>query len=104
MKHLSLCSIVALTYLLTIVNGFAEEAPRYNYDTLPKTGFSCEGKVAGRYYADPETECQLFHVCVKMSSRGLQDFKFLCPNGTSFDQEHQVCMDYYQVFKNKNNF
>lgn len=64
---------------------FADGPPQYNYDKLPKTSFSCKGKLPGRYYPDPETDCQMFHVCVRMSLRDIQDFKFLCPNGTVFD-------------------
>ncbi|OXA61018.1 hypothetical protein Fcan01_05839 [Folsomia candida] len=86
-----------LAYFGLLVAGFRDDPPQFNYETLPKTSFSCKGKVIGRYYPDPETDCQLFHVCVKMSATNTNDFKFLCPNGTTFDQDHQVCMDYYQV-------
>lgn len=34
-----------------------------DFDNLPDTNFSCEGKVIGGYYADIETGCQMFHVC-----------------------------------------
>ncbi|KAG8239423.1 hypothetical protein J437_LFUL017953, partial [Ladona fulva] len=34
-----------------------------DFDNLPETNFSCEGKVIGGYYADVETGCQMFHVC-----------------------------------------
>lgn len=30
---------------------------------FPKTSFSCEKKIPGGFYADTETDCQLFHVC-----------------------------------------
>ena len=44
--------------------------------------FSCEGRSYG-YYADPETNCQVFHICL-----GDGDIKwtFLCPNQTIFNQ------------------
>lgn len=51
----------------------------------------------GGYYADPDTECQMFHVCVKVAGVGVQDFRFLCPNGTAFDQDHQICADWEDV-------
>lgn len=34
-----------------------------DFDNLPDTNFSCDGKVIGGYYADVETGCQMFHVC-----------------------------------------
>lgn len=30
---------------------------------LPRTSFTCQGKTLGGYYADPEADCQLFHIC-----------------------------------------
>jgi len=68
---------------------FNENPPSYNYDNMPDTSFSCTGKLPGRYYADQETDCQMFHVCVQRNSREVKDFRFLCPNGTVFDQVRQ---------------
>lgn len=34
-----------------------------DFDNLPETNFSCQGKVIGGYYADVEVGCQMFHVC-----------------------------------------
>ena len=44
--------------------------------------FSCDGRAYG-YYADPATNCQVFHICL-----GERDIKwsFLCPNQTIFNQ------------------
>ncbi|CAH1395621.1 unnamed protein product [Nezara viridula] len=64
---------------------------------MPITSFSCRDKIIGGYYADPETDCQMFHVCVKVPGLGVQDYKFLCPNETSFDQENQICDDWYNI-------
>ena len=41
--------------------------PNYSPDAIPETGFTCEDKITGGYYADPEAACQLFHVCVQVS-------------------------------------
>lgn len=41
------------------------DAEQYlDFDNLPDTNFTCAGKVIGGYYADLETSCQMFHVCV----------------------------------------
>jgi hypothetical protein len=32
---------------------------------MPHTTFDCRDKDLGGYYADPEADCQMFHVCVK---------------------------------------
>lgn len=63
---------------------------------MPETSFSCRNKIVGSYYADPETDCQVFHVCVSVAG-SIQDYKFLCPNDTAFDQESQTCADWYDV-------
>ncbi|XP_003701171.2 uncharacterized protein LOC100875735 [Megachile rotundata] len=70
--------------------------PRYSQQYMPETSFTCRNKIVGSYYADPETDCQVFHVCVSVSGT-VQDYKFLCPNDTAFDQESQTCADWYDV-------
>lgn len=57
-----------------------------DFDNLPDTNFSCVGKVIGGYYADLETNCQMFHVCTIGQLDEPMDIRFLCLNGTVFDQ------------------
>ena len=45
-----------------------------------------------RYYADPETKCQLYHIC-----SGGKNFSQLCPNGTIWDQEDFTCANWKRV-------
>ncbi|XP_040580542.2 uncharacterized protein [Lepeophtheirus salmonis] len=58
---------------------------------VPETSFSCEGQVEGGYYADPDTECQAFHVCAADGEGGLAKYSFLCGNGTIFNQKAFIC-------------
>merc|ERR1711892_122015 len=67
------------------------------YAEVPETVFSCEGRVEGGYYADPEAECQPFHVCSANRDGGLNKNSFLCPNGTLFNQENFVCEYWFNV-------
>ncbi|CAH1991424.1 unnamed protein product [Acanthoscelides obtectus] len=62
-----------------------------DFDNLPDTNFSCVGKVIGGYYADMDTNCQMFHVCTIGQLDEPMDIRFLCLNGTVFDQETRVC-------------
>lgn len=43
---------------------------------MPKTSFTCRDKILGGYYADPETQCQMFHVCVKIAGVGVSCIGF----------------------------
>ena len=52
-------------------------------DRVPPTLFTCRGRVAGGYYADPQTKCQAFHVCLDQGTPELAKLSFLCPNGES---------------------
>merc|ERR1711874_463128 len=61
------------------------------YAEVPESGFSCEGQVDGGYYADPEAECQAFHICTADGAGGLAKYSFLCPNGTVFNQNYFIC-------------
>merc|ERR1712126_20063 len=61
------------------------------YAEVPETAFACDGQVDGGYYADPEAECQAFHICTADGAGGLAKYSFLCPNGTIFNQNYFIC-------------
>merc|ERR1712061_460338 len=61
------------------------------YAEVPETAFGCDGQVDGGYYADPEAECQAFHICTADGAGGLAKYSFLCPNGTLFNQNYFIC-------------
>jgi len=59
---------------------------------VPETSFSCQGRIFGGFYADPEAECQGYHVCMPLFGGNVdRKMSFLCPNGTIFNQELFVC-------------
>ena len=76
---------------------------------IQDTSFSCEGRVFGGkifllkelflnqsqlsgYYADPEMDCQGYHVCMpQFGGKSDRKLSFLCPNGTIFHQELFTC-------------
>merc|ERR1711892_985873 len=61
------------------------------YAEVPVSGFVFDGQVDGGYYADPEAECQAFHICTADGAGGLSKYSFLCPNGTIFNQNYFIC-------------
>lgn len=71
--------------------------PNYSLDDMPETNFDCSDKIEGGYYADPEADCQMFHVCVRMPGNDVQDYRFLCPNDTMFDQENRICANWFDI-------
>ena len=64
---------------------------------VPDTSFLCDGQADGGYYADPEAECQVFHICGSVGNGGLTKYSFLCPNGTLFQQQYFVCDWWFNV-------
>ena len=56
-----------------------------------ETSFSCDGRVEGGYYGDPEAGCQVFHVCTNDGNNGLTKQSFSCPEATLFQQKYSVC-------------
>ncbi|XP_059476074.1 mucin-2-like [Neocloeon triangulifer] len=62
------------------------------YRKIPKTSFSCKKVKASGYYADMETNCQVFHLC-----ENGRKLSFLCPNGTIFRQSRMTCDWWYKV-------
>ncbi|KAG8201843.1 hypothetical protein JTE90_027323 [Oedothorax gibbosus] len=87
--------LVSVSIVVCLVN--SQDYPNIDPDDLPRTRFTCKNKVPGGYYADIETGCQMYHVCYKSNDGLMQDTKFLCGNGTVFDQRHLVCQDYEKV-------
>merc|ERR1719244_429449 len=67
------------------------------YDEVPSSNFQCNGRVEGGYYADPQAECQAFHVCVIDAYGQLTPTSFLCPNGTLFNQQYFICDWWFNV-------
>jgi hypothetical protein len=71
---------------------FSRDVPVFvNVHSHPKTGFSCADKQAGQYYADPESKCAVYYVCIANERGSLSAQSFACPNGTLFSQSTRVC-------------
>ena len=58
---------------------------------VPVSAFTCDNKLDGGFYADPEANCQSFHICTTDGHSGLTKYSFLCPNGTIFNQNYFIC-------------
>lgn len=85
-------------------NAFWQEGPArgdvpvfVNNHVHPKTTFSCNGRNAGEYYADPETKCAVFYICLPNPAGQLAPTSFACPNGTLFSQATKVCASHDSV-------
>ncbi|XP_017784296.1 PREDICTED: uncharacterized protein LOC108567978 [Nicrophorus vespilloides] len=92
MKTLHSQGILLSLYFLGLTLMVTSLEPGFlDFDNLPDTNFTCVGKVIGGYYADLETSCQMFHVCTIGQMDEPMDIRFLCLNGTVFDQETRVC-------------
>ncbi|XP_035208719.1 U-scoloptoxin(01)-Cw1a-like [Stegodyphus dumicola] len=77
-----------LLLLGAVYNSYVQGQLLPFYESPPPTSFSCEGRPYG-YYADPEANCQVFHICT--GAFGNNKFTFLCPNQTVFNQAYLVC-------------
>merc|ERR1711892_752618 len=78
----------------TIPGSPGEDYPIFS--SPPDTSFLCDGYIEG-YYADPEAECQSFHICANFGSDDLTKYSFLCPNGTLFNQQYFICDWWFNV-------
>lgn len=59
-------------------------------------GFNCLGKEMYRFYGD-KRDCRLFHYCSPgFTSSQVLDFKFVCEQGTHFDETTQSCRHNYK--------
>merc|ERR1719438_692081 len=78
----------------TIPGNPGEDYPIFAFP--PDTSFICDGQIQG-YYADPEADCQSFHICANLGDGGLTKYSLLCPNGTLFNQQYFICDWWFNV-------
>merc|ERR1712098_387348 len=74
-------------------NGLPAGAEEILSSSYNPDSFSCDNQAYG-YYADVESGCEIFHICVPVESEEEQKtlkYSFFCGNGTVFDQEYLVC-------------
>jgi len=69
----------------------SEDILQYPYSD----SFSCEGQGYG-YYADVQSGCQVFHICLPIEDNEGQvietaKWSFFCGNATVFDQQTLTC-------------
>lgn len=57
--------------LLSLATCQSQTNSKYNLHNMPQTSFTCRDKILGGYYADAETNCQMFHICVKVAGVGV---------------------------------
>ena len=63
--HTELPSLPSLDWLKNSIPG----EPGVDYPimaSVAETSFSCDGLIFGGYYADPETQCQQYSVCLQV--------------------------------------
>lgn len=78
----------ALFSMVAVTSG---QRKYYSLHNMPVTNFDCRDKILGGYYADPEANCQMFHVCVKIPGQGVSKKHI----------HHFICtFDYKILFKN----
>ena len=79
----------------TIPGAPGEDYPIFAFP--PETSFLCDGRIQG-YYADPEADCQAFHICANLAlDDELTKYSLLCPNGTLFNQQYFICDWWFNV-------
>jgi len=98
----AVCHMVHADDPLDLLRSTIPGEPGLDYPILSSiedTGFDCEGKVFGGFYADTETDCQGYHVCLQDPTNGdrMYPISFLCPNGTIFNQELFTCEWWFNV-------
>lgn len=64
-------SIDQTLQLTSNISKHGTKYPAYSLQNMPKTDFTCRDKIIGGYYADADTQCQMFHICVKIAGVGV---------------------------------
>ncbi|XP_031332300.1 uncharacterized protein LOC116162749 [Photinus pyralis] len=61
--------------------------------SIPQTNFDCHTQRYKGFFADPDTNCQVWHYCDLNGGQA----SFLCPNGTIFSQVALTCDWWFNV-------
>ena len=69
-----LLALSVLSWSVSPAGGEVRRPPNYHH--MPDTSFTCAGKVVGGYYADPDADCQMFHVCVQVDENDVSNLPF----------------------------
>jgi Chitin binding Peritrophin-A domain len=77
--------------VLTLLS--SKDAGYPTYSSVPQTAFSCSSKAQPGFYADVDTQCQVFHRC----DQSLNQTDFMCVNSTVFNQITLVCDSWFNV-------
>ncbi|VEN38008.1 unnamed protein product [Callosobruchus maculatus] len=89
-------NVISETYPSPGPEGGTPGTPGVDYPALssiPPTTFNCKTQRYKGFFADPDTNCQVWHYC---DLNGGQS-SFLCPNGTIFSQVALTCDWWYNV-------
>ncbi|XP_045457719.1 U-scoloptoxin(01)-Cw1a-like [Melitaea cinxia] len=92
--------LAVLLYLIdtsrAALDGYVPGQDYPDFEEVPKgLSFTCADKIPG-YYADTETNCQVWHWCVP-GLGGNSMYSFLCAPGTVFNQQSRVCDWFFKV-------
>ncbi len=80
-SSLAAATLFALAATLALAQQDFISAPEEDFD-LSALSFDCTERTYG-YYADVETDCRVFHICL---GEGDLKWSFFCPNLTRFNQ------------------
>ncbi|CAG4964102.1 unnamed protein product [Colias eurytheme] len=85
-----------IDYSIASLDGYIPGEDYPAFEEVPNgLSFTCDDKIPG-YYADPETQCQVWHWCVPTIGGNIQ-YSFLCNAGTVFNQRTRVCDWFFNV-------
>ena len=79
---LFLVMVEILRFVFVLFSGLvslatSQNEKQYGLQNMPHTSFTCRDKILGGYYADAETNCQMFHICVKVAGVGVSTKSFM---------------------------
>ncbi|CAH1992473.1 unnamed protein product, partial [Acanthoscelides obtectus] len=89
-------NVISQSYPSPAPEGGTPGTPGVDYpamSSIPPTTFNCKTQRYKGFFADPDTNCQVWHYC---DLNGGQS-SFLCPNGTIFSQVALTCDWWYNV-------
>merc|ERR1719228_2089709 len=60
-------------------------------ENVENSAESCQNHLMNDNYSAQDTFCNMYHTCLKDATGNYKKFSFLCPPGSSFNSDKQIC-------------
>merc|ERR1711892_796331 len=88
---------IAHTTVKEAFDDYTEGTTINTEEPLDAESDDCESHILQSAYSDHESFCNMYQACLKDANGNYKKFSFLCPSGSNFNPEKEMCDIRFQV-------